>query len=132
MGRLPSEALAIIGGYHANPFEYLGPHVEDDEPVVRVFMPNAARVAIIDDGGHESELPLVHDAGLFAGPVEAATEHYRLRAQFGSDLVEMEDAYRFPPILSDFDLYLLSEGTHLRLYDKLGAHPLDVEGVAGV
>src|SRR5215470_11119645 len=131
MGRLSSQALAVIGGYHANPFEYLGPHVEDDAPVVRVFMPNAARVAIIDEGGKESELPLVHDAGLFVGPVEA-TDHYRLRAQFGANVVEMEDAYRFPPILSDFDIHLLSEGTHLHLYDKLGAHPLVLDGVSGI
>jgi len=132
MGRLSSQALAVIGGYHANPFEYLGPHVEDDAPVVRVFMPNAARVAIIDEGGQENELPLVHDAGLFVGPVEAATDHYRLRAQFGANVVEMEDAYRFPPILSDFDVHLLSEGTHLHLYDKLGAHPLMLDGVSGI
>src|SRR5215510_291499 len=132
MGRLSSQALAVIGGYHANPFEYLGPHVEDDEPVVRVFMPNAARVAIVDEGGQESELPLVHDAGLFVGPVEAATDHYRLRAQFGANVVEMEDAYRFPPILSDFDVHLLSEGTHLHLYDKLGARPLMLDGVSGI
>jgi len=132
MTDLSPEALAVIGGYHANPFEYLGPHTQDHERVVRVFMPNAARVAVVDDGGHESELPLVHDAGLFAGPAGAAGNHYRLRAQFGSDLVEMEDAYRFPPILSDLDLYLLGEGTHLRLYDKLGAHPLVLDGIAGV
>src|SRR5262249_15871373 len=35
-------------------------------------------------------------------------------------------------ILSDLDLYLLGEGTHLRLYDKLGAHPLVLDGIAGV
>jgi 1,4-alpha-glucan branching enzyme len=132
MTELPAAALAVIGGYHANPFEYLGPHVEHDERIVRVFLPNAARVAIVDEGGRESELPLVHDAGLFAGRVEAPGNHYRLRAQFGSQLVEMEDAYRFPPILSDLDIYLLSEGTHLRLYDKLGAHPLALDGVEGV
>ncbi|MFL6928668.1 MAG: 1,4-alpha-glucan branching protein GlgB [Xanthobacteraceae bacterium] len=133
MTELSPAAFAIIGGYHANPFEYLGPHVEDDERVVRVFMPDAERVAIVDDIGHERELPLVHDAGLFAGPVDSTTlEHYRLRAKFGSNLVELEDPYRFPPILSDFDLYLLSEGTHLRLYEKLGAHPLVLDGVAGV
>ena len=44
----------------------------------------------------------------------------------------MEDPYRFPPMLSDFDLYLLGEGNHLRLYDKLGAHPMAMEGVDGV
>ena len=44
----------------------------------------------------------------------------------------MEDAYRFPPILSDMDLHLLGEGTHLELYNKLGAHPMRHEGVDGV
>lgn len=45
---------------------------------------------------------------------------------------EMDAPNRFPPILSDFDLYLLGEGNHLKLYDKLGAHPMEMEGVAGV
>ncbi len=44
----------------------------------------------------------------------------------------MEDAYRFPPILSDMDLYLLGEGTHLDLYNKLGAHPMRHDNVDGV
>ena len=47
-------------------------------------------------------------------------------------MVELEDPYRFPPVLSDFDLYLLGEGTHLRIYDKLGAHPMTLDGVDGV
>lgn len=34
--------------------------------------------------------------------------------------------------LTDDDIYLLGEGTHERLYDKLGAHPMVVDGVAGV
>ncbi len=44
----------------------------------------------------------------------------------------MNQVHRIPPILSEFDLYLLGEGNHLKLYDKLGAHPMDMEGVAGV
>jgi 1,4-alpha-glucan branching enzyme len=55
-----------------------------------------------------------------------------VRARYGKRQVEMEDPYRFPPILSDLDLYLLGEGTHLNLYDKLGAHPLVLDGVEGV
>jgi 1,4-alpha-glucan branching enzyme len=35
------------------------------------------------------------------------------------------------PLLSDQDLYLFNEGSHLRLYDKLGAHPGQRGGVAG-
>ena len=33
--------------------------------------------------------------------------------------------------LSDQDLYLFNEGTHYRLYQKLGAHPMAHDGVAG-
>jgi 1,4-alpha-glucan branching enzyme len=132
MTELSAPALAIIGGYHANPFEYLGPHTDAEGRVVRAFLPTAERVAIVDDAGHECELQRLHEAGLFAGPVNGLNGHYRLRAQFGSAVVELEDAYRFPPVLSDFDLYLLSEGTHLHSYEKLGAHPLTLEGIAGV
>ena len=41
---LSPDAHAVIDGRHADPFHYLGPHVEDDEPVVRVFLPDAAQV----------------------------------------------------------------------------------------
>ena len=34
-------------------------------------------------------------------------------------------------LLTQDDLYLSNEGTHTRLYSKLGAHPLTVEGAAG-
>ncbi len=34
-------------------------------------------------------------------------------------------------LLTDDDLYLFGEGSHFRLYEKLGAHPMAVEGSAG-
>ena len=34
--------------------------------------------------------------------------------------------------LTAYDLYLFGEGTHLRAYEKLGAHPGEVEGRSGV
>ncbi|HZK76501.1 MAG TPA: 1,4-alpha-glucan branching protein GlgB [Candidatus Kapabacteria bacterium] len=36
------------------------------------------------------------------------------------------------PALSEFDLYLLAEGTHNRAYEKLGAHLSDKDGAHGV
>src|SRR5688572_33367599 len=33
--------------------------------------------------------------------------------------------------LTNEDLYLFNEGSHFRLYDKLGAHPTEVDGIAG-
>jgi 1,4-alpha-glucan branching enzyme len=129
MSDLSAVAREIIAGRNADPFNYLGPHTENDETVVRVYLPEARRVVAIGQNG-ERELPRIDVAGLFAGPFD--DPHYRLRAQFGEKEVEMEDPYRFAPLLTDYDLYLLGEGNHLRLYDKLGAHLLTQDGVAGV
>jgi hypothetical protein len=132
MSSLTPEAYAVIEGRHSDPFRYLGPHVENGSSVVRVFLPDAERVAVIDEQGHESDLQRIHDAGLFEGCLANGPRHYRLRARYGERQVEIEDPYRFPPILSDLDLYLLGEGTHMHLYEKLGAHPMVLDGVEGV
>ncbi|RYX86990.1 MAG: 1,4-alpha-glucan branching enzyme, partial [Bradyrhizobiaceae bacterium] len=132
MINLPAEAYAIIEGRHSDPFHYLGPHKEDDRTVVRVFLPDAAKVDAIDHHGVAMPLERVHDTGLFIGALANGSTQYQLRARYGDDVVDLEDPYRFPPLLSDFDLYLLGEGTDQRIYDKLGAHPRVIDGVAGV
>jgi 1,4-alpha-glucan branching enzyme len=129
---LSPEAHAIIKGWHYDPFHYLGPHMERGGRVVRAFLPDAAEVSVVDDHGSESRLDRLHAAGLFSGPLPNGAARYRLRARFGSNTVELEDPYRFPPLLSELDLHLLAEGTDMRLYDKLGAHALTLDGVAGV
>jgi 1,4-alpha-glucan branching enzyme len=35
------------------------------------------------------------------------------------------------PFVTDYDVHLLAEGRHLRSYEKLGAHLVEVDGVAG-
>jgi 1,4-alpha-glucan branching enzyme len=132
MSSLSPEAYAVIEGRHSDPFRYLGPHVEGDVPLVRIFLPDAEGVAIVDEQGHERSLERIHDAGLFEGRLSNGSRRYRVRARYGERQVEIEDPYRFPPILSDFDLYLLGEGTHSHLYEKLGAHPMVLDEVSGV
>jgi 1,4-alpha-glucan branching enzyme len=132
MSSLSPEAYAVIEGRHADPFRYLGPHVEGDVTLVRVFLPDAEEVAIIDEAGHARDLDRIHDIGLFEGRTSNGAGHYRLRARYGERQIEIEDPYRFPPVLSDLDLYLLGEGTHVQLYEKLGAHPIVLDEVAGV
>ena len=36
-----------------------------------------------------------------------------------------------PSLLTEGDIYLFKEGSHFRLYDKLGAHPLTADGLEG-
>lgn len=132
MSKLPAEAYAIVEGRHSDPFRYLGPHLENDHAVIRAFLPRASDVEAVDEHGHAATLARLHEAGLFAGELPRGVTRYQLRARFGDTIVELQDPYRFPPILSDFDLYLLGEGTHQHLYEKLGAHPMMLDGVSGV
>ena len=44
----------------------------------------------------------------------------------------LRDPYVFPPTLGELDLHLFSEGRHETVYEKLGAHPTEIDGVAGV
>ena len=101
---------------------------------MRAFLPGARRVhAVVTDTGAIVELPRIHDAGLFAGKVPRDYPFpYRLSVAWSGETVEMEDAYRFAPWLGDLDVYLLSEGTHLEIYEKLGAHLTAMEGCRGV
>ena len=48
MTQLDPAASAVIGGYHADPFAYLGLHEEGGRPVVRAFLPDASRVAFLE------------------------------------------------------------------------------------
>jgi 1,4-alpha-glucan branching enzyme len=45
---------------------------------------------------------------------------------------ESEDPYRFPPLLTDYDIHLHGEGNFIYSYEKLGAHLREIEGVQGV
>ena len=132
MNELSPEAYAIVEGRHSDPFHYLGLHNEGGQNVVRAFLPEATNVEAVGEHGEATSLARIHEAGLFAGPLPNGSKRYQLRARFGDNVVELEDPYRFPPVLSEYDLYLLAEGTHQRLYDKLGAHPMTLEGIDGV
>src|SRR3982075_2399418 len=132
MTKLSAGAYAFVEARHSDPFHYLGLHTEGGKTVVRAFLPEASNVEAIGEHGETAALARIHDAGLFAGALPNGSQRYQLRARFGDTVVDLDDPYRFPPVLSDFDLYLLGEGTHQRIYDKLGALPMTLDGVPGV
>ena len=56
-----------------------------------------------------------------------------MRATFVADhVVEFDDPYRYGRVLTDYDLYLFGEGTHIRAFEKLGAHRLTTGSTTGV
>ena len=130
----------IISGDHPDPFAFLGMHQKEDGTanaiLVRAFVPGAEQVSILEaGGGNQYAMKKIRDEGFFELTFPDRQERfpYRLRAanRFG-DIWEFHDPYNFLPLLSDFDLHLMAEGTHYRNYEKLGSHVRVVEGVRGV
>jgi 1,4-alpha-glucan branching enzyme len=142
MGTLTPGAIeAIVQGKHGDPFAILGPHVlpqkEGSGVIVRAFLPEAEKVTVLplESGLPAQPMARIHPDGLFeaALPGRHAIFPYRLRwTKASGPEIEIEDPYRFAPTLTDYDLYLLGEGAHFRVYEKLGAQLLTLEGVPGV
>lgn len=138
---LELELAALARAEHGEPFRLLGPHiVERDRAqrvLVRTIQPYAASVSVIVEG-RAFPAELVQPGGIFEAllPVDyrnLEARDYRLRIRLDNgDITEMPDAYAFPPLLTEFDLHLLGEGSHWQSYDKLGAHVLEIAGVQGV
>ena len=131
----------IISGDHSDPFSFLGMHeAEAGEArpiVIRAFIPGAEQVWVIEANQPDNQHPMqrVGDEGFFELTFQDRHERfpYRLKAanRFG-DTWEFHDPYSFLPLLSDYDLHLMAEGTHYRNYEKLGSHVRVVDGVRGV
>ncbi|EKE43358.1 1,4-alpha-glucan branching enzyme (Glycogen branching enzyme) [Oceaniovalibus guishaninsula JLT2003] len=124
---------AIVRGQHGDPFAVLGPSQRDAKaPVVNVFAPDAGQVWVIDGKGKVlGELDRVHPEGFFSGRIKGKLGDYRLRMKAGEHEWERDDPYRFGPFLGEMDEYLLAEGRHEELWNKLGAHPVTHEGMEG-
>src|SRR6185312_9845147 len=130
------ELEAIAGGFHGDPFRILGPHRLGDESSgdkweIRAFLPQAAEVSVVHAPG-TVPMERVHADGLFSAELSERPEHYLFRVKkYDGEAFEIEDPYRFPPLLTDFDLHIFGEGTHYEAYRTLGAHLQTVDGVKG-
>jgi 1,4-alpha-glucan branching enzyme len=124
----------LVEGRLADPHSLLGAHPQNGGVVVRAFRPEAERVRVRVEGSEPVELERSHPAGLFEGELEGAKLplRYRLEVSYaeGATLV-VDDPYAFPPTLGELDVHLAVEGRHERIYERLGAHVREVDGVVG-
>src|ERR1051326_4685837 len=72
-----------------------------------------------------------HPAGLFVAKSDATDYRFRVTLHSGESQ-EVDDPYRFPPLLTSFELHLHGEGTNFESYKTLGAHSAVCNGVGGV
>ena len=131
----PDALAAFLSGDHGAPFTLLGPHPTDDGLVVRLFRPDAGAVTLVLSSGERVEMTCIDPVGLYEAtvPGEWPGSQYVFDVTWRNDKRALvHDPYAYPPLLSDYDLYLFGEGRLLYSYDKLGAHPREVDGVRGV
>ena len=129
-----AEIEAIVAGRHGEPFRLLGLHQHGKTWVVRAFVPGALSLEVLTTAGKSlGMIERRHDAGFFEGKVAIKTRQpLSYIAANGGGRWTVADAYLIGPVLGPLDDYYIGEGNHLRLYDKLGAHPLAHEGHEGV
>jgi 1,4-alpha-glucan branching enzyme len=135
----PDQIDRIVGNQHHNPFEILGPHALEENGtttwVVRAYLPKAtAVVVILPEERLEYPMYSVHHPQFFECKIEnSQLSNYQFRVQEGDRERIIYDPYAFDsPQFTDFDLHLFGEGNHNRIYEKMGAHLTEIEGVAGV
>ena len=146
----------LIEGTFDNPASILGPHLVDygdgTAVAIRSYLPEAQAAWVIENhSGLRRPMRRLHPGGFFeaicdatvdAEPGEdqdgpdtnlAAKSRYRIQmSKKTGEVVDMQDPYAAPSILTDFDRYLIGEGRHHQLYDRLGAHQRVVDKAAGV
>ncbi|NLM13046.1 MAG: hypothetical protein GX209_04795 [Epulopiscium sp.] len=124
------EVHEILRSEHRDPHHILGMHeieVNGKKAVaVRAFIPQAASIKVIDDANPEQiyEMKKIFNEGFFeAVLLEHKKFRYRLTiVDYLGNKWTTYDPYFFNPYISDFDKYLFGQGTHYKIYEKLGAH----------
>ena len=128
----PQPLEAILNGTHGDPFSVLGPHQTTDGWEVRTFLPQAMDAAILTAGA-AYPMRKTSAEGFFVATLARDPGCYQLRLTlWNGGQAEIDDPYRFPPLISEFDLHIHGEGTQYESYGTMGAHIVECEGVAGV
>ena len=129
------EIDAIIAGIHGDPFALLGPHPYKKGLVVRAFLPLADSAEVMISSQKSFPMAIVKEDGFFEVliPDQSLPFTYLLKTiTYDGRAVLYEDPYSFPSLRSEFDAHLLAEGTHMQMYEKLGAHLTEINGSEGV
>ena len=132
-----SDLRLVVDRDLADPHRYLGAHPTPDGTgtTLRAYRPDARGItARIEGVAAPVTLHQVHPDGVFEGRVDGVAPPlaYELAVEYAGGTFTLRDPYAFLPTLGDVDLHLAGEGRHETLYEKLGAHVVEHQGVLGV
>lgn len=126
---------ALVYSEEDNPHGLLGPHVTDEGILIQAFLPTAVKASVKVDGT-KKEYPMVmeDEAGFFAVLLpRKKIPPYTICAEYENGAAEeFKDPYAFAPQITEQDTKKFNAGICYDIYEKLGAHPMTVNGVDGV
>ncbi len=131
----PDELKRLLELKHQDPHSILGVHPTAGGAIVRAWRPDAEQIFLIREGEPPREMTRRPEPGLFEifvkeplqGPAYQLEVHYP-----GGNVVTIRQQYSFMPTLGDLDIHLWIEQKHERIWEKMGAHVREAEGVRGV
>ena len=124
----------LIAGKNNNPKKLLGLHDYYKGQVVTAYKPHAVCVKVMSSTGKNvMEMEPVGEDGFFGLYLpKKVYKNYVFETTYeDGSTVTLADPYAFEPQISDMDIYLFAEGKHYEIYEKLGAHPMKLNGVEG-
>lgn len=132
--RTPADPVErLVKGELRDPHSLLGIHPSGNGPIVRAWRPEAETVNVVVDGEVVAKLEKVHRHGLFEGHLDDSVDDYLLEVTYANgQTFTSRDPYHFLPTLGDIDLHLVGEGSHRKIYEKLGAHVRKENSISGV
>ncbi len=119
----------------SDPHKLLGPHVTEDGLLVQAFIPTAVSITVkLTGNGKKYPMEMADEAGFFAVliPRKSVTPYTLLVEYEGGGQEEIHDPYAFAPLYTDEDIKKFAAGIHYAIYEKMGAHPMTINGVEGV
>ena len=129
------EVDALVQGVHNNPHHILGMHECIDDVYINAYLPGAKVVNAIEVST-KRKYTLVSERvpGFFSIVIKDKKPfEYKLNVRFDDgEEVTYFDPYVFEPVIDPIDVSLFNEGKHYEIYEKMGAHPMTVDGVEGV
>ncbi|OGP77020.1 MAG: 1,4-alpha-glucan branching enzyme [Deltaproteobacteria bacterium RBG_16_64_85] len=143
VGTLRKQDIELLAdARHWDPFSVLGPHVVDINQrkavAIRAVLPLASHAYVVtfkEGKKRRTEMERLHPDGVFEAVFPRIREFFPYRIEivdYEGHRWQQDDPYAFGCVLTDFDIHLLHEGTHLDQYARLGSHLARVSEVNGV
>ncbi len=125
----------LVYSESSNPHRMLGAHVTEDGLMIQAFIPTAASVSVkLKPSGKVYEMEREDEAGFFAVliPRKRIAEYTLVVTYDNGTVQETEDPYAFAPQIDEQELKKFEAGICYDIYERLGAHVKEVQGVKGV